>query len=135
MKNIFRIYLFLMVLTAVLFAQETKIELPTNNIQSSFLVTGTDADRKMEFFGNGAFYISSESASTVIPITGAGERLMWYPGKVAFRAGYVDGSQWNGYNIGKYSFATGCNTIARGFYCDGIWYNRQRKSFLCCGRI
>ena len=114
MKNIFRIYLFLMVLTTILFAQETKIELPTNNIQSSFLVTGTDADRKMEFFANGAFYISSESVSTVIPITGAGERLMWYPGKVAFRAGYVDGAQWNADNIGKYSFATGFNTIASG---------------------
>ena len=48
------------------------------------------------------------------PIQGAGTRMMWYPQKAAFRAGYVDGTQWNKDNIGRYSFATGSNTIASG---------------------
>jgi len=30
-----------------------------------------------------------------IPATGAGTRMMWYPGKAAFRAGYVEGNQWD----------------------------------------
>ena len=40
--------------------------------------------------------------------------MMWYPGKAAFRAGYVDGSQWNDGNIGDWSMAFGYNTIASG---------------------
>ena len=48
------------------------------------------------------------------PIQGIGSRLMWYPQKAAFRAGVVDGTQWNKDSIGRYSFATGNNTKARG---------------------
>lgn len=36
------------------------------------------------FFGNGE-----------IPAKGSGVRMMWYPGKAAFRAGGVDGDQWD----------------------------------------
>ena len=54
-----------------------------------------------------------------IPAERAGTRLMWYPGKAAFRAGAVgvDGvssDAWNDVNIGLRSFATGQNTIASG---------------------
>ncbi|MGI6475881.1 MAG: tail fiber domain-containing protein [Candidatus Dojkabacteria bacterium] len=45
---------------------------------------------------------------------GAGTRLMWIPSKAAFRAGYVDSTQWNAANIGDYSVAMGYNTIASG---------------------
>ena len=48
------------------------------------------------------------------PVQGAGSRMMWYPQKAAFRAGVVDGTQWNKDSIGRYSFATGNNTKARG---------------------
>ncbi|MEO7308847.1 MAG: tail fiber domain-containing protein [Chitinophagaceae bacterium] len=54
------------------------------------------------------------SASPYIPMSGAGRRMMWYAGKAAIRAGYVDGSQWNDVNIGNYSIALGSNTIASG---------------------
>ena len=46
------------------------------------------------------------------PIQGAGTRMMWYPQKAAFRAGGVDGTQWDKDNIGMYSFASGFNTKA-----------------------
>ena len=49
-----------------------------------------------------------------IPVTGAGVRLMWYPGKAAFRAGSVDDAQWNDDNVGPYSVAMGIGTTARG---------------------
>jgi hypothetical protein len=48
------------------------------------------------------------------PTEGAGTRMMWYPDKAAFRAGSVDGTQWNTTNIGQNSVALGANTIASG---------------------
>lgn len=61
-----------------------------------FLVTGT--------FGTGA----------TVEVSGAGTRSFFNPRKAAFRAGYVDGNQWDDINIGNYSFATGTNNIASG---------------------
>jgi len=48
------------------------------------------------------------------PVTGAGTRLMWYPDKAAFRAGYVESTQWDKANIGRHSVAAGLNVIASG---------------------
>ncbi len=48
------------------------------------------------------------------PIEGAGRRMMWYADKAAFRAGYVNSSEWDKVNTGYYSFATGLNTTASG---------------------
>jgi hypothetical protein len=50
------------------------------------------------------------------PASGSGWRMMWYPGKVAFRAGYVDATQWDHDNVGYYSWAGGANTTASGVY-------------------
>ena len=57
-------------------------------------------------FGSGA----------ILPNLSAGSRLIWYPRKAAFRAGYVDGSQWDDANIGNYSTAFGKNTVASSDY-------------------
>ncbi|MBK8522052.1 MAG: hypothetical protein IPL54_14685 [Chitinophagaceae bacterium] len=59
------------------------------------------------------------------PISGAGRRMMWYPGKSAFRAGYVDGNQWDQANIGSYSFAAGLNTIASGVGSAALGYETR----------
>lgn len=48
------------------------------------------------------------------PVIGAGIRMMWYPDKASFRAGGVDGDNWNKDSIGIYSFATGNNSKAKG---------------------
>jgi hypothetical protein len=48
------------------------------------------------------------------PVSGAGRRMMWYPDKAAFRAGYIDGTQWNKDSVGNYSFACGYNSKAKG---------------------
>ncbi|MDD3875744.1 MAG: tail fiber domain-containing protein [Bacteroidales bacterium] len=54
------------------------------------------------------------------PISGTGTRMMWYPDKAAFRAGYVPTTNWDKDSIGDYSFATGYNTKAIGFYATAM---------------
>jgi hypothetical protein len=48
------------------------------------------------------------------PASGAGSRMMWYPQRAAFRVGVVDNTYWDKDSIGRFSFATGFNTIAKG---------------------
>jgi endosialidase-like protein len=50
-----------------------------------------------------------------IPATGPGVRMMWYPYKVAFRAGQVHGTQWDDANVGFYSWAGGNDVTAGQF--------------------
>jgi hypothetical protein len=52
--------------------------------------------------------------SSRIPAEGSGTRMMWYPGKAAFRAGYINGTQWDDANVGNYSVAIGENVRASG---------------------
>jgi hypothetical protein len=54
------------------------------------------------------------------PAEGAGTRMMWYPDKGAFRAGGVDGTEWNKNNIGNYSMALGYETTASGHYSTAM---------------
>lgn len=56
------------------------------------------------------------SGETLPDGIGAGSRLIWYPRKAAFRAGYVSGSQWDDANIGIYSAAFGKDSTASGSY-------------------
>jgi tetratricopeptide (TPR) repeat protein len=60
---------------------------------------------------DGALFTGTFS-SGLIPVEGIGTRLMWYPGKAAFRVGHTAGTFWNDVNIGNYSIALGYNTIA-----------------------
>ena len=52
--------------------------------------------------------------SATVPDLGPGSRLMFYPGKGAFRAGAVSGTEWNNANVGWRSVAIGSNTTASG---------------------
>jgi hypothetical protein len=59
-----------------------------------------------------------------IPIEGVGTRMMWYPGKAAFRAGRVtESTYWAADSIGDYSFATGLNTSARSIASTAMGQN------------
>lgn len=64
---------------------------------------------------NGALF-TGDFGQGVIPIQGAGTRMMWYPKKAAFRVGHVAGTNWDDINIGDYSFAAGYNCRASGDY-------------------
>ncbi|WP_169739240.1 tail fiber domain-containing protein [Dyadobacter crusticola] len=46
----------------------------------------------------------------------AGTRLIWYPKKAAFRAGYINSNAWNNNNIGQHTAAFGFDTKASGMY-------------------
>jgi hypothetical protein len=58
----------------------------------------------------------------VIPASGAGTRMMWHAGKAAFRAGGVDGPQWDDQNVGYASGAFGIQTTASGRAAFAIGY-------------
>ena len=47
---------------------------------------------------------------------GVGTRLAWYPTRGAFRAGTVNGPEWDNANVGIHSFAGGQDTTASGDY-------------------
>src|SRR5450631_3726065 len=58
--------------------------------------------------------ITGTSFSGTVPDLGGGGRLMFFPGKAAFRAGYVGLTQWNNANTGYASVAMGESTMANG---------------------
>jgi hypothetical protein len=75
----------------------------------------------------GAVLFSGTTGGT--PTSGAGTRLMWIPSKSAFRAGYVDGTQWNNANIGLYSVAMGYSTKASGRYSTAMGYGTLASGY------
>jgi hypothetical protein len=72
------------------------------------------AELQVQVGGTDGVLFTGVVSSGTIPVEGDGTRLMWYPGKAAFRAGYVNSSQWNDTNIGLYSMAMGYGTLASG---------------------
>lgn len=54
---------------------------------------------------------------------GTGSKMIWYPKKAAFRAGFITNDQWNNANIGAYSASLGYNTLASGFASYSMGYN------------
>jgi hypothetical protein len=76
----------------------------------------------MTLFDDGGFAVFGESGTGAIPAEGAGARMMWYPAMGAFRAGSVDGAQWNGANIGAGSVAFGVGTTASGNYATAMGF-------------
>ncbi|MDD2717818.1 MAG: tail fiber domain-containing protein, partial [Candidatus Wallbacteria bacterium] len=62
----------------------------------------------------GIMAIGTYGSGASIETSGLGTRMFWYPKKAAFRAGHVNGTQWDDFNIGQYSEAFGYSTTARG---------------------
>ncbi|QRR03819.1 tail fiber domain-containing protein [Dyadobacter sandarakinus] len=70
----------------------------------------------------GAYGTNEPPAPLPSPAIGEGERLIWHPGKAAFRAGFQTSSLWYNANIGNCSFATGYQTNAYGDYSTAMGY-------------
>ncbi|WP_293788395.1 tail fiber domain-containing protein [uncultured Pedobacter sp.] len=66
------------------------------------------------FKSDSGFVAIGTNGTGIIPVTGAGTRMMFYPGKSAFRVGQVTGTQWDDTSVGSGSVALGYNTIASG---------------------
>ncbi len=75
----------------------------TNNVDGLRLTSG------------GAILANGNTTTGTTPTLGAGTRMMWIPNRAAFRAGVVNGTQWNDINIGSNSAAFGNNCMAAGF--------------------
>ncbi|NBC87168.1 MAG: hypothetical protein GVY25_13340, partial [Bacteroidetes bacterium] len=71
-------------------------------------------DSVLTVFDDGGFAAYGEEGTGVIPVEGAGSRMMWHPAKAAFRAGEVTREEWNEANVGEHSVAFGLNTDATG---------------------
>lgn len=69
------------------------------------------------------------------PAQGAGTRMFWYPQKGSFRAGAVDNTQWDKDSIGRFSFATGFNSKAKGenSFAAGAYSNAAGENSLALG--
>ncbi|MGD9902133.1 MAG: hypothetical protein AB7U83_01590, partial [Vicinamibacterales bacterium] len=63
---------------------------------------------------DGGFLAGGEPDVGTIPASGTGNRLMWYPGKAAFRAGEAHGDVWDDASTGYGSVAFGSDTRASG---------------------
>ncbi len=77
------------------------------------------ADSNVVFSAEGTVPFSAGIA----PVSGAGRRMMWYADKAAFRAGYVDGTQWDTDSVGMYSMALGFNPKATGQMSTAIGFH------------
>ena len=60
------------------------------------------------------FLATGNNGAGTATTLGAGARMYWYPKKSAFRAGEVNGTNWDDSNIGNYSVALGLETKASG---------------------
>jgi len=72
------------------------------------------ANGLLQAFSDGGLWAGGTLGTGTIPTTGTGARMMWYPAKAAFRAGWVNTNVWDDANVGQYSVAMGENTQANG---------------------
>ena len=85
------------------------------NINGNVGIGTTGPEFKLSLDNDGGIIAKGTYGSgTNLTTTGAGTRLMWYPKKAAFRAGFVNGTQWNDGSIGPYSTAMGRDATASG---------------------
>ena len=82
------------------------------------LRSGSPAGDRFRVDSAGGFVARGSLGIGIIPQSGNGERLMWYPFKGAFRAGGIGsgGTMWDDANMGFYTWAGGFNTTATGLY-------------------
>lgn len=85
-------------------AEAQNVGIGTNNPQARLHVS----DSNVLFSGHAVNEIVQP------PVSGEGTRMMWMPRKGAFRAGRVNGNQWDADKIGFMSTAVGQHNIASG---------------------
>jgi hypothetical protein len=97
--------------------------LAQQNFSTNVNITSTDtANPNLKVDGNGGVLFKGTGTTTgSIPASGAGTRLLWYPAKSAFRAGVVNGTQWNDSEVGVSSAAFGVNNrvFSTGGFASG----------------
>ncbi|MBT6120196.1 hypothetical protein HOH45_01865 [bacterium] len=75
----------------------------------------SDPQSNLHVSGNTGVVIQGSLNSEIsLPASGKGTRMMFFPAKAAFRAGTVEGTEWDSINIGTYSIAMGYGGTASG---------------------
>ncbi|HEX5871535.1 MAG TPA: tail fiber domain-containing protein [Longimicrobium sp.] len=97
------------------------------------LRSGSPASDRFRVDSAGGVIALGQITSGIIPATGAGWRMMWHPNKVAFRAGYVAGGEWDESNIGYYSWAGGAVNTAAGIYSFAMGNSNTVEASAQCG--
>ncbi|HST59685.1 MAG TPA: tail fiber domain-containing protein [Longimicrobium sp.] len=98
------------------------------------LRSGVPAGDRLRVDSAGGLVVMGQITTGIIPTSGKGWRMMWYPGKVAFRAGYADdGGQFDESNIGYYSWAGGALNIAAGIYSFAMGNQNTVEEGAQCG--
>jgi len=77
-------------------------------------VVPTNANGAYDLTNNNGWVAPGVFGTGNIPLDGSGTRAMWYPGKASFRAGRINGTQWDDANIGNSSVAIGEDVRASG---------------------
>jgi len=110
-------YLMMLLSSFSMYSYAQNVGIGTNSPNSAALLhVELDTSLSKGFLVTGSTY----SSIATIPDLGAGPRMMFFPGKSAFRAGYVDGPQWNNINAGALSVGLGYNVIASGLNSTAI---------------
>ena len=78
-------------------------------------INNSAAGASLAVLGNDGLIVTGSMDSTLNTVSGAGTRMLIFPARGAFRAGYIDSNQWDTANIGNYSIAAGYNNKARNW--------------------
>lgn len=98
------------------------------------LRSGVPAGDRFRIDSAGGFVALGHIGYGTIPASGEGSRMMWYPYKVAFRAGYADvQGQFDDANIGFYSWAGGALNRAAGIYSFAMGNQNTVEANAQCG--
>ena len=114
MKKYILLLQFYLVCSSIILAQNVGIGTVTPNTNALLHVDLGSSTTK------GLLVTGTYDGSSIVPDLGAGSRMMFYPGKAAFRAGRVFGTEWNNANVGLVSTAFGYSTIASGVYSTAM---------------
>jgi hypothetical protein len=100
----------------------------TNGVVPRFSVTGgATTIQNSTIVNTGSGLLVQGSSAYDFNQVNSNTRLMWIPGRNAFRAGVVTGDQWNANNIGESSVAMGENTLASGEGSVAIGRNNRAQ--------
>ncbi len=140
----------LTLLTPSLLAQDIETQLPGNTASQGFTVKDNSSNSLFTTRGDGKVAIGTTTpefkltldndggiiargtfgSGATLTTSGTGARLIWYPKKAAFRAGYCWSTTWDDGNIGDYSTAMGAASNASGFASIAIGFQPTASGYV-----